>query len=396
MNRFQWRRLALVSGLALLLTACGGGGGGGDGTAGAGTGTLRLALTDAPACGYDKVNVTIDRIRVHQSGSAAESDAGWSEIVLSPAKRVDLLGLTNGVLAELGQTALPAGKYTQLRLVLAENGGATPFANSVLPTGATAEVALTTPSAQQSGLKLNTHIEVAANQMADFVIDFDACKSVVSAGNSGKYLLKPVLKVIPRYVSGVSGVVDASLANGGATLSLQQAGVAVRTTVTDASGRFLLQPVAPGSYTLVLTATGRTTLVVTGVIVTADTVSTISLSTAALNPPVGATGTLAGAVTMAGTVDATVRATQVLVGGLAIEVAARPVDSATGAYSYRLPVTAPLVASFPTGIAALTFTPDTGAAGRYGLEARSGSSVKTASPVPLTAGASITTNFAFP
>jgi hypothetical protein len=259
-----------------------------------------------------------------------------------------------------------------------------------------AEVPLTTPSAQQSGLKLNTNIEVAANQMADFVIDFDACKSVVSAGNSGKYLLKPVLKVTPRYVSGVSGVVDASLANGGATLSLQQSGVAVQTTVTDAAGRFLLQPVAPGSYNLVLTAAGRTTLVVTGVTVTADTVSTISLSTAGLNPPVAATGTLAGTVTMAGTVDATVRATQMLVGGLTIEVAARPVDSATGAYSYRLPVTAPLVASFPTGMAALTFTPDTGAAGRYGLEARSGSSIKTASPVPLTAGASITTTFAFP
>lgn len=396
MNRFQLRRLALVSGLALLLAACGGGGGGADVTAGGGTGTLRLALTDAPACGYDKVNVTIDRIRVHQSASAAESDAGWSEIALSPAKRVDLLGLTNGVLAELGQTALPAGKYPQLRLVLAENGGATPLANSVLPTGAGAEVPLTTPSAQQSGLKLNTNIEVAANQMADFVIDFDACKSVVSAGNSGKYLLKPVLKVTPRYVSGVSGVVDASLANGGATLSLQQSGVAVRTTVTDAAGRFLLQPVAPGSYNLVLTAAGRTTLVVTGVTVTADTVSTISLSTAGLNPPVAATGTLAGTVTMAGTVDATVRATQMLVGGLTIEVAARPVDSATGAYSYRLPVTAPLVASFPTGMAALTFTPDTGAAGRYGLEARSGSSIKTASPVPLTAGASITTTFAFP
>jgi hypothetical protein len=394
MNRFQLRRLALVSGLALLLAACGGGGA--DVTAGGGTGTLRLALTDAPACGYDKVNVTIDRIRVHQSASAAESDAGWSEIALSPAKRVDLLGLTNGVLAELGQTALPAGKYTQLRLVLAENGGATPLANSMLPTGAGAEVPLTTPSAQQSGLKLNTNIEVAANQMADFVIDFDACKSVVSAGNSGKYLLKPVLKVTPRYVSGVSGVVDASLANGGATLSLQQSGVAVQTTVTDAAGRFLLQPVAPGSYNLVLTAAGRTTLVVTGVPVTADTVSTISLSTAGLNPPVAATGTLAGTVTMAGTVDATVRATQMLVGGLTIEVAARPVDSATGAYSYRLPVTAPLVASFPTGMAALTFTPDTGAAGRYGLEARSGSSIKTASPVPLTAGASITTTFAFP
>ena len=49
--------------------------------------------------------------------------------------------MTNGVLAELGQTALPAGKYTQLRLVLAANDGSHPLANSVVPTGS-AETAL--------------------------------------------------------------------------------------------------------------------------------------------------------------------------------------------------------------------------------------------------------------
>ena len=41
------------------LAACGGGGGG---TAPvAETDTLRLALTDAPACGYDSVNITVEK-----------------------------------------------------------------------------------------------------------------------------------------------------------------------------------------------------------------------------------------------------------------------------------------------------------------------------------------------
>ena len=75
--------------LASLLAACGGGDG--DSPFTAGTGTLRLALTDAPACGYDSVNVTIDRVRVHTSSSAGESDAGWHDIVLSEPRRVDLL-----------------------------------------------------------------------------------------------------------------------------------------------------------------------------------------------------------------------------------------------------------------------------------------------------------------
>ena len=111
------------------------------------TGTLRLALTDAPACGYDSVNITVEKVRVHQSSSASDSDAGWSEVLLNPSRRINLLNLTNGVLDELGQTPLPTGKYTQLRMVLAENTSTNPLANSVKPTGF-AEVALKTPSGQ--------------------------------------------------------------------------------------------------------------------------------------------------------------------------------------------------------------------------------------------------------
>lgn len=181
----------VLGGLLLTgLVACGGGS--------ADSGTLRLALTDAPACGYDAVNVTIQKVRVHQSNSATDTDNGWSEIVLSPVKRVNLLDLTDGVLEELGQTSLPAGKYTQLRLVLADNDSAYPPANSVMPTGGGGEVALQTPSGEQSGVKTNIDIDVEAGKTADFVLDFNACKSVVVAGGSGQYLLKPVLTVNPR------------------------------------------------------------------------------------------------------------------------------------------------------------------------------------------------------
>jgi hypothetical protein len=65
-------------------------------------------LTDSPACGYDNVFVTVQKVRVHKSGSAADNDAGWSEVVLAAPQRVDLLTLTNGTLLPLGQTELPA------------------------------------------------------------------------------------------------------------------------------------------------------------------------------------------------------------------------------------------------------------------------------------------------
>ncbi len=388
--------LKLVLGALVLagLAACGGGGGGGDDVSfvAASNGTLRLAVTDAPTCGYDAVNVTIQKVRVHKSSTASDADSGWSEVVLNPARRINLLTLTNGVLDELGQTPLPAGKYTQLRMVLADNDSAHPLANSVLPTGG-AETALKTPSGQQSGVKTNINIDVSANKMADFVLDFDACKSVVVAGNSGQYLLKPVVTVVPRYVSGVTGFVDATLVNGNTSVSLQQGGVVIKATTPGATGQFLLQPVVPGSYTLVLTAPGRTTEIVTSVPVTTDTVTPINALGTALNPPASASGTVNGTAP----VDTLVRVLQPLAVGTTVEIAGRFVDGTTGAYSFPLVVNAPRVAPYVAVPAVLAFTADTAAAGKYTLRASlTGFADKSAVLGTLASGATITTNFTFP
>lgn len=389
MKVLQNLKLAVGSLVLAGLAACGGGG---DGGAGANSGTLRLALTDAPSCGYDAVNVTLAKVRVHQSSSASDSDGSWSEVVLNPARRINLLNLTNGVLDELGQTPLPTGKYTQLRMILADNNGTSPLANSVKPTGS-AEVALKTPSGQQSGVKANIDIDIAANKLADFVIDFDACKSIVVAGNSGQYLLKPVVTVIARYISAVAGFVDVALAGGSTSVSLQQGGMVIKATTPDSTGKFLLQPVAPGSYTLVLAAPGRTTAVVTSVVVATDTVTSINASGTVLNPPVSASGTVNGTAT----VNTFVRAVQLLTGGSTVEVTGRFVDGTTGAYSYLLPVNAPLVAPYAAAPGALVFTADTAAAGQYTFKASLAGFVdKTSTLATLTSGATITTNFTFP
>jgi hypothetical protein len=81
----RWMRLAGwlgAMGAAAVLAACGGGGGG---TATA-DGSLRVALTDAPSCGYDHVYVTIQKVSVNQSSSASDTDAGWTDLTLSPAR----------------------------------------------------------------------------------------------------------------------------------------------------------------------------------------------------------------------------------------------------------------------------------------------------------------------
>lgn len=390
-------KLALGGMLVAGLAACGGGGGS------AGTdssGTLRLALTDAPACGYDAVNVTIQKVRVHQSDSANPDDpSGWSEIVMNPALRVDLLKLQNGDLAELGEVILPTGSYNQMRLVLADNK-TTPMANSVVLTSDKREVELTTPSGQQSGVKAKQfNINIAPNQVANFVVDFDACKSVVVAGNSGQYLLKPQLSVIARFISGVTGFVDAGMANGFTSVSLQQNGVVIKATaptIDPASfGKFMLQPVAPGNYTLVLTAPGRTTAVVTNLAVVADMVTRINTSDTALNPAPSASGTVTGTAPM----DTFVRVLQPLTTG-PIEVAGRFVDGIAGNltqgnYTYPLVVNAPLVAPYVAGLP-LVFVNDP-VAGKYTLNASlNGFAEKTTVLDSLASGATVTTNFTFP
>ena len=291
--------LAVASALSMTLAACGGGGGGGTTPPPPVTmGTLGVSLTDAPACGFDAVNVTVSKVRVHQSSTAGDTDSGWSEIVLSPARKINLLNLTNGTLDALGQTSLSAGRYTQLRLVLDANTG-NGLANSVVPSGGTAEVSLETPSAVQSGIKLTNEFDVAAGQRVDLVLDFDACKSVVTRGN-GKYALKPVVKVIPTTLNGISGYVATSLLGSRVMVSAQQNGAIISATVPNATtGEFALTRLPLGNYDVVVTADSRAAAVVGAVPVTSTSAMVpISQAAAPIGLPASLTGSIAGTVTL--------------------------------------------------------------------------------------------------
>jgi len=373
--------VAALSGAALItLAACGGGGGGSSGSVSAtgGMGTLRVALTDSPACGYDAVNVTIDRVRVHQSSNAGDGDAGWIDLPVMPSRRINLLDLTNGVLEELGQTPLPAGHYTQMRLLLAANGGAHPMANSLLPSGGS-EVALTTPSAQQSGLKLNVGIDVGANQIADVVLDFDACKSIVRRGNSGHYNLKPVIAVIPRIidVGRIEGFIDPSIA-ATTIVSAQSGGIPVKATPPDAAtGKFVLYPVPIGNYTLVLSNPARATAAIVNVPVVTAAPTLVGAASAPLLPPLAASAprAITGTVTTNPLASASVRALQTVASTPAvttIEAAFAAADDLTGEFGMTLPVVAPVWAPFTPSATPFAFSADNAAAGLYTLQAQSG------------------------
>lgn len=357
-------------------------------------------MTDAPACGFDHVYVTVDRVRVHTSAGADPSGGGWVDIPVSPARRIDLLTLSNGVLTNLGQTALPAGTYQQVRLVLVANGAGAP-ANSVVPSSGT-EQALDTPSAVQSGIKIIRPFTVAPNTQSDLVLDFDACKSVVTRGN-GTFGLKPVVTAVPMVASGaVTGVVASAP---GARVFAERNGVVVKATVADGNGNFTLSPIEQISTTdkvdvviVPTSTTGRGTGIVRGVPVVAGGSTAVATAAAPLSLPTSTFGKVSGTVTPASS-EATVRASQ-QTGGGTFEIASAAASD-TGAYSLfpaqpALPLAGPAVGTYvaPLPSGGIPLTQDGSVAGKYGIQATSSSGTVITQQVTVTT-TGLTQNFAF-
>jgi hypothetical protein len=342
-----------------------------DSQTGTQTGTLGVSLTDATAAGFDAVNVTVSKVRVHQSADATENDSDWSEITLNPARKINLLNLSNGVLDNLGQTSLPAGHYTQLRLVLSANTG-TIIANSVVLSNSTTELPLVTPSAVQSGIKLINEFDVGAGQHVDLVLDFDAMKSVVLRGN-GTYALKPVIRIIPFILNGIGGFVDPALSGSNVSVTAQLNGAVVRSTSPNAlTGEFFLARLAPGTYDVVLVADNRTTAVIAGVPISTNTsTAQVSIAASPISLPTSTTRTISGTATLnpINSIEVPFVAAKQTLGSITtVTVKSQAAD---GAYTLTLPIADPLLGSYGTGALPIAFSTQatSTAAGKYAVEA---------------------------
>jgi len=156
-----------------------------------GTSHLEVRLTDAPA-GYDAVYIDIQKVEVNVSADSGAT-SGWQTVNVLHPGIYNLLNFKNGIDTLLAATDLPAGTLSQMRLVLGNN-------NSVVINGQS--YALTTPSSQQSGLKLNIHAALTAGIVYRLWIDFDAARSIVAANDSSKYNLKPVIRTYTEAIGG--------------------------------------------------------------------------------------------------------------------------------------------------------------------------------------------------
>jgi len=159
-----------------------------------GGGNFNLQLKDSPFTDAKAVFVTFSSVRVHRT------DSDWTDLAFAnsaTSRTCDLkkLETANDV---LGAASLPAGHYTQVRLVVQSatvyfdnaSSGAACAPTLTAPAGASA--ALDIPSGE---VKLNREFDGTATSTMNMLIDFDGNQSIHQTG-SGKYTMSPVISIV--------------------------------------------------------------------------------------------------------------------------------------------------------------------------------------------------------
>ncbi len=138
---------------------------------------LRVQLTDKPVDNVDNVWLTISEVAAHHD------ERGWITIS-NQTQTLDLLGLRYGVASTLGITSIPAGSYSELRLLVTDS--------SIVVEGDTYD--LFVPSGSSSGVKIKFHFEADDETVSTMLLDWDASSSVHYAPGEG-YILHPVIHI---------------------------------------------------------------------------------------------------------------------------------------------------------------------------------------------------------
>ena len=171
--------------------------------------------------------------------------------------------MVNGVTEAIGSKEFDEGEYNQIRLIIGDTpepennllGEPHEYANYLILNDRSNTIApLKIPSGFQTGIKLVHRFVVEAGKIKELVLDFDADRSVVKAGNSGKHILKPTIKVFETdgkvEVSGkaeddqgsISSIENAMVS---AQISDGLSATVIRSTTTDSEGEYLLTLLSP-------------------------------------------------------------------------------------------------------------------------------------------------------
>lgn len=189
MRRINFLGLAVLGLASLTFTAC-------SETDSSGSGKANIYLTDAPTDQDDISGVFISITKVELNGPE-----GWITVrEFAEPKTINLLSYQEGDTYFLGDKEIAAGSYTEARLFLkiddeaSAGGPANPGCYLEFENGSIQP--LFVPSGAESGYKAKGDFEISSNASLDVIMDFDVRKAVVKAGNSGKYLLKPTIRLV--------------------------------------------------------------------------------------------------------------------------------------------------------------------------------------------------------
>jgi len=223
---------------------------------------IQIYLTDDPG-DYEAVVIDVKEIKINYS---SDSSRGWEPLPGVIPGKYDIIRLLNGKDTLLADAEINTGKIEQIRLVLGPENYIKLLSGPVIP--------LQTPSAQQSGLKLNIHQDVVSGITYKLLLDFDAARSVVKTGNN-KYILKPVIRTSLKALGGtIRGFVLPD--------SVKTAVFALRGPDTVGgtytyNGSYMLKALNEGPYDLVFAPTDTTfkKQTKTGIVVTTNSVTTV-------------------------------------------------------------------------------------------------------------------------
>lgn len=261
-------RLTFMSSLLLYPLGCGGTLGGNPENSVAGSDGVTFAIMDAPIDDAKNVFITVSGIETRKG------EGEWIKFDVTP-EEFDLLDLRNGKMKNLVQTPLlTPGTYTETRLILVEDS-----ARLVDLSGESHTLKI--PSGSESGLKIKSDIVIPELGGTTVLIDFDLRKSIHSAGNSGKYMMKPVLKIaVTSDIGNLSGTSTSGSLVCAFDQSVESYGAdcenATSTTQAEDDGRYLLSMLKAGVYTVVYVEAGAVTKTIKGQTVVAGQTTSVT------------------------------------------------------------------------------------------------------------------------
>ncbi|HET7294472.1 MAG TPA: DUF4382 domain-containing protein [Vicinamibacteria bacterium] len=160
-------------------------------------GLLTVQMHDDPFNDAEAVLITFSEVTAHRSGAGGFERLPFADG--GATRTCDLKKLVDGHDEILGTGPLPAGHYTQLRLLIVDarlyfdNKTSPPAcaANHPIPNGRSRNVQI--PSGE---VRLNREFDVAEGATTTITLDFDGEKSIRSTSTAGAYVLQPVIRVV--------------------------------------------------------------------------------------------------------------------------------------------------------------------------------------------------------